>query len=318
LLTISAYNEAGELVKVIASSPVSAQFTGAYMMVSGTVVDLFDPSDGALTLSLPNLDGPGQNSGTMTFAWNGTTNANQVVAPGNYYIKFSTTDTYGHVDTKIEDIQVLYIQEYVQVNIYNSAGELVRRLQTPYNGTSVVSLGVDDVLQVGKDMTDINIGYAPGGNIEWDGKNNAGEIVSSGTYEMQVVIQTDQGTRIVASKTVVVLNASVSGIITNIKIKPNPIVVTDSASKSVVFQWAASGNGTAVIRIYNQTGELVKTINATLADGVAGITWDLTTSGGNDASSGVYICAIRANQDTGEAETKIIKMAIINKVKEDQ
>jgi len=316
ILTISAYNEAGELVKVIATSPVSSEFTSAYMLVSGTVVDLYDPSDGTLQFSLPGLRGPGQENGTgMTFTWNGTTNANQVVAPGNYYIKVSTTDTYGHVDTKIEDLQILYIQEYVDVNIFNSAGELVRRLQAPYNGTSVVSLGVDDVLQVGKDMSNIIIGYAPGNSnsMQWDGKNREGETVSSGTYEIQVVIQTSQGTRIMASKTVVVLDAAVTDIISEIKLKPNPVVVTDSASKKVVFQWAASGDGTAVIHIFNKTGELVRIINSTLADGVAGISWDLTTSSGNDVSSGIYVCVIRAVQDSGGTQTKIIKMAVINK-----
>lgn len=314
MLTISAYNEAGELVKVIATSPVSAEFTSAYMLVSGTVVDLYDPSDGTLQFSLPGIHGPGQESGTgMTFTWNGTTNANQMVAPGNYYIKVSTTDTYGHVETKIEDLQILYIQEYVQVNIYNSAGELVRRLQAPYNGASVVSLGVDDVLQVGKDMSNIIIGYSPGNSIQWDGKNSQGEIVSSGTYEMQVVIQTNQGTRIMATKTVVVLDASITDIISDVKLKPNPVVVTDSASKKVIFQWAASGDGTAVIHIFNKSGELVRILNSTIAGGVAGISWDLTTSSGNDVSSGIYVCVIRALQDSGGTQTKIIKMAVINK-----
>jgi flagellar hook assembly protein FlgD len=318
-LTISAYNEAGELVKVIATSPVSAEFTSAYMLVSGTAVDLYDPSDGTLQFSLPGLRGPGQESGAgMTFTWNGTTNANQVVAPGNYYIKVSTTDTYGHVETKIENLQILYIQEYVEVNIYNSAGELVRRLQAPYNGASVVSLGVDDVLQVGKDMSNIIIGYSPGNSVQWDGKNNEGETVSSGTYEMQVVIQTSQGTRIMASKTVVVLNASVKDIISEVKLIPNPVVVTDSSSKKVVFRWAASGDGTAVIHIFNKTGELVRILNSTIADGVSGISWDLTTSEGNDVSSGIYVCVIRALQDSGGTETKIVKMAVINKFKDGQ
>lgn len=315
ILTIDAYNSAGELVKVIAVSPVSAEFTTAYMLVSGTVVNLFDPTDGALDINVPGLHGPGQETATsMNFPWNGTTDANQEVPPGNYYIKISTTDTYGHVNTKVESIQVLYIQEYVMLNIFNSAGEVVRTIKTPYTGSSVVSLGVDNVVQVGKDMSDINIQYAPGNNIVWDGKNSQGEIVSSGTYEMQVVVQTDQGTRIVASKSVVVLNAAVTGIISGIKLMPNPVVVSgDATSKKAIFQWSASGNGEAVIKIFNQDGELVRTINSTIAAGVAGIPWDIRTSGGNDAASGIYICVIRVQQDTGESETKIVKMAVVNK-----
>jgi flagellar hook assembly protein FlgD len=315
ILTINAYNSAGELVKVITSSPVSAEFTTAYMLVSGTAVNLFDPSDGALDINVPGLNGPGQETGAaMNFAWNGTTNANQEVAPGNYYIKISTTDAYGHVNTKVESIQILYIQEYVMLNIFNSAGELVRNIKMPYNGSSVISLGVDDVVQVGKDMSNINIQYAPGNNIVWDGKNDQGEIVSSGTYEMQVVVQTGQGTTIMASKSVVVLNAAVSGIISDIKILPNPVVVSgDSTTKKSIFRWSASGNGTAVIKIFNQAGELVRVINSTIAVGVSGISWDLKTTGGSDAASGIYICVIRVQQDTGEAETKIVKMAVVNK-----
>ncbi len=303
-------------MKVIASSPVSAEFTTAYMLVSGTAVSLFDPSDGALDINVPGLNGPGQETGSaMNFAWNGTTNANQEVPPGIYYIKISTTDTYGHVDTKIVSMQILYIQEYVMLNIFNSAGELVRTIKTPYTGSSVVSLGVDDVVQVGKGMSNINIQYSPGNTIVWNGENDQGEIVSSGTYEMQVMVQTGQGTTIMASKSVVVLNAAATGLISDIKIMPNPVVVSgDSNTKKSIFRWSASGDGTATIKIFNQSGELVKVINSTIASGVSGISWDLKTTGGNDAASGIYICVIRVLQDTGEAETKIVKMAVVNKV----
>lgn len=316
ILKIEAYNEAGEEVKLLVQSPISGDIGDVAMLVNGGAATVFNPATGRLELRFKGIQSPDQQGAgadhTVSFFWDSSSDSGQQVSPGLYYLKISTTDTYGHVNTHIESIQILKMDVYARINIYNSAGELVRRLQVNNVANTNVSLAVDDVIQVGKNSPAINIEYAPGAGIAWDGLNSGGRTVDSGVYEIQVEIKTEQGFQVMASKSVTILNAGSSGIITDVKIYPNPAIITDgTAGAGVTIKWLTASQGQADIKIYNMAGEMVKSITASVGAGMPGIVWDLKSSGGEEVSSGLYVVVIYIKKDSGESEIKKVKMSVM-------
>ena len=316
ILSIEAYNEAGEKVKFIVQSPISGDVGDIAMLLNGTAATAFNPDTGRLELKFEGLQSPDQLGAgadhAISFFWAGLSDSGQRVSPGLYYIKISTTDTYGHVNTHTESVQILKMDVYARVNIYNSAGELVRRLETKDLTNTNISLAVDDVVQVGKNSGPINIEYAVGSIISWDGLNSQGSTVESGVYEIQVEIKTVQGFSVMASKSVTILNTGSGAIIADEKIYPNPVIVTDYAAQPfVTIKWLTASTGPATIQIYAITGELVKTIDTTIAAGMAGIQWNLKSWGGDPVASGMYIAVIHLKKDSGGSEVKKIKITVI-------
>ena len=316
ILSIEAYNEAGEKVKFIVQSPISGDVGDIGMLLNGVTATAFNPDTGRIEIKFTGIQSPDQLGAgadhTISFFWNGVSDSGQQVSPGLYYIKISTTDTYGHVNTHTESVQILKLEEYVRINIYNSAGELVRRLQSSDLTNTNISLSVKDVVQVGKNSAPVNIEYAAGSIISWDGLNSQGSTVESGVYEIQVEIKTAQGFSVMATKSVTILNAGGSGIITDEKIYPNPVILTgDTAVSFVTIKWLTASTGQATIQIYTISGELVKSIDTSIAAGMVGIQWDLKASGGGRVSNGMYIAVIHLKKVSGESEVKKIKMTVI-------
>ncbi len=316
ILSIEAYNEAGEKVRIITQSSIAGDVGDIAMLMNGVTTTAFNPDTGSLELRIKGIQTPDQYGGgadqTSSFIWNGYSDSGQEVTPGLYYIKISTTDTYGHVNTHIETIQVLKLDQTARINIYNSAGELVRRLETPNVSGTSISLAVDDVIQVGKNAPPINLQYAAGASIPWDGLNSSGRTVDSGIYEIQVELNTAQGFKIMASKTVTILNAGSGGIVQEQKIYPNPVFITDGATTGyATIKWLTAATGEADISIYNIAGELIKGINTSITAGITGIQWDLTTNGGSRVAGGTYVVVINIRKDTGEHEIKKLKMAVV-------
>ena len=314
ILTIEAYNEAGEKVKLLVQSPISGSVGDIAMLLNGTATTVFNPATGQLELRFKGIQSPDQQGAgadhTVSFFWDASSDSGQQVSQGLYYIKISTTDTYGHVDTHIESVQILRMDVYARVNIYNSAGELVRRLQVNNTANTNISLAVDDVIQVGKNSPPVSIQYAAGASIPWDGLNSDGRTVDSGVYEIQVEVKTEQGFQVMATKSVTVLNAGMSGIITDMKIYPNPAIVTNGTGGATI-KWLTASSGQADIKIYNMAGEQVRNIDTSISAGMPGIVWDLKSSGGEEVSSGLYVVVIYVKKDTGESEIKKIKMAVM-------
>lgn len=316
ILKIEAYNEAGEKVKLLVLSPISGDVGVYAMLLNGTVTSVFNPAAGQLELRFAGLQTPDQLGAgaahTISFFWDGSSDSGQEITQGLYYLKISTQDTYGHVITRIESIHIRRMEEYARINIFNSAGELVRRLETNNITSTNVALEVDDVIQVGKNSGAISIEYAAGSVISWDGLNSQGRTVDSGVYEIQVELKTAQGFNVMASKSVTILNAGYDGIITDEKVYPNPVVVTDDGSASfVTIKWLSLASGSAGIKIYNMAGELIRDINTTIPAGMAGISWNLKSAGGNSVASGAYVIVVTIRKDTGESEVKKIKLAIV-------
>jgi flagellar hook assembly protein FlgD len=320
-MEIAAYNEAGELVKFIGSGMVSGNdVTGYEAIVNGRQVDAFDPADGAVDFRFTGIWTPSNPLGAyVDFTWDGKNQNAQDIGPGMYYIKTSITDAFGHVDTEIKELQVLKSEQYVRVSIYNTAGELVRRIEDTTVPNTDVSLGVDDVIYVGQG-TSAPIKISGTQTINWDGKNATGRTVESGVYEVVLEVQKSNGYQVMITKTITVLEQKGDTILSEPgnpnafpKAYPNPLFI-DAGKKplqAITIEWYSTAQGEVIIKIYNIAGELVRLARADMA--VKMVTLDAETSGGESISSGLYVVLLQANAQDGRKETKITKFTVIKK-----
>ena len=200
-----------------------------------------------------------------------------------------------------------FSEEYVRINIYNTAGELVRRIEERKATAGRISLGIEDVMIIGKDNPGVIINYSDGASIMWDGKNNEGKMVSSGVYEIQVEVKTGDGFKTEASKSVTILNESGNDALGEVKAYPNPYYVIPELNIPMTIAWQTRPR-TVRVKIYSIAGELVKEFKADRAAG--SLMWDAKSAGGASISSGVYIIYIEGQKDSGEKEVKKLKVVV--------
>jgi hypothetical protein len=111
-----------------------------------------------------------------------------------------------------------------------------------------------------------------------------------------------------SAKTVVLLREQ-KDYLKNLKILPNPYGM-DAGFNPVVFRWdCGTETGSAVLKIYNVAGELVKTLRARLED-PAGIAWDTYVKTGERAGRGIYVCVLETRNSGGYINRKTERLAI--------
>lgn len=330
VLTINLYNEAGELVRTVAHTRTSNIITGAgiYVKNQGAADSEYALTNNVATSQMMRLYFPGTETpdtvglGYSDFYWYVDNDASQMLNSGLYYMKFEQKDEYGHSNIMIEEIHVIRVEEYVELNIFNSGGELVRKVREYRTPSSQrVSLAIKDILVIEKDGSMISIPYGTGVNdlIKWDGLNNLGKAVSSGTYEIQVVVKTADNKYIEATKTVVILNEG-KKYLDDIKIIPNPYTAQDKKDgRELVITWSAgtANNGETTVKIYNMAGELVKSFNAEMQisfmginTGMGGVSWNMRTASNDYIASGYYLVVVETKNDEGYIDRKVEKLAI--------
>ena len=316
VLTIGVYNEAGELVKTIVSTPTEEMLGDIDLLINNQPANGAMTSDNSLQILLPGVQTPSTPLGQLdtSYFWNSSTNANQQAASGVYYIKFEQTDGYGHTNVVIKQINVLNVSQYAEVDIYNSAGEKVTNMII-YKDVSAtqLTLKVPNIIPIDSTGNTVTIIYGNGLSdyVNWNGLTDQGNLVQSGTYEVQVNLVTNQGKTTVASKTVEILTQSgkFSG---NVEIWPNPYVGAKTIAKQVKFVWVpGSTMGTMSVNVYNIAGELVRQWTADMQTGF--VTWDLTSNDGADAAEGLYVVVFQIKDNLGSTTIKTLKMTIQSK-----
>ncbi len=323
-MKIEAYNEAGERVKLIVEEHLDSPITAVDIMQGGGGTNVFqqyktDEFGNVLPLvfRLPGVRTPDQLvNGYSDFAWAGFNDNGQEINQGVYYIKVSVTDSYGHVNTMTQQIMLIKHKSYVRVSIYNSAGELVRRMEKQGSPGTQASLSVEEVIVIDNTGASIPIGYGGIDNFYWDGRNGVGRPVETGIYEIQLEVLTDDGHTIAASRTVSVLYEGSASVLSDPdnpgafpKIYPNPKIISGDFEGRVTFEWFAASDGTVTVDIYNMAGELVRKIKGRLTPKT--LDWNMRTTGNEKISSGTYIAVMRGVRDDGNAEIKKVKIVII-------
>ena len=310
-ITVGVYNSAGELVRTVVESPASVMMTGAFLYYNGTVDPSLMTAEMPLLIGLPGVETPGTlGDGGTFFEWHAINNQGQPVLPGIYYIKVEMKDGYGHVNVVTKEILFLRTADYLDFNVFNSAGELVRSIRIYDPTADTVKLNIDDLLIIEKGGSSLNIEYGAGGYLQWDGKNSHGKTVNSGTYELQVIMKKPDGTRVEASKTVIILNQGFDSFLADVKAFPNPF--NGEKSETMRFDWqGSSGTGQVKIRIFDVSGAIVAMINAGIEDGY--VDWNVKTPRGRSIAPGIYMAVIEAENGEGYTERKLVKIAVLGR-----
>jgi Zn-dependent metalloprotease len=86
--------------------------------------------------------------------------------------------------------------------------------------------------------------------------------------------------------------------------------IIGGANGKALFRYSVSGSGTVSIKIYTQSGALVKTLSDPVSCGGAACTgskeWDGTNSNGGKAASGIYFVKVK-----GPGLNKLVKVAVV-------
>lgn len=307
-LRVGIYNQAGELVKEIINSPVTALVGSVNLLSNGAETTALLSGAGA-QLVFPGVETPSSfGTGSTIIDWNATNEAQQDIGSGIYYLKIEQRDYYNHINVRTMPLNVVALQEYVEMSIYNTSGELVRRIRhdgTPAAGT--LDLKVASTLAPEKGAV-ISFGSSPSENFVWDGKNDMGKMVTPGTYEIQLELVNAEGKSEVAAKSVVVLGQETQ-FLKSVKAFPNPCS-REKAGAIMAFAWDSAAEGTVRIFIINIKGEKTRELIARLSYGSAA--WDLKNDQGSKVAPGVYVAIFEAASDEGGLNTAKVKIAVLH------
>jgi len=188
----------------------------------------------------------------------------------------------------------------VTVNIYNSAGELVRNL---YSGDTEYPSSQAQVVQnatanggVQVDITGLDGGAGP--DLIWAGTNNGGQAVESGAYYVQISSTNSFGQTTTESKSVSIVSAAGS---VTLGIYNSAGELVDNLSGQIA---GLSSEPTGMSLPPGQDGVVASTspgqgglkINLTLADGqTTTVFWDGMSSQGQTLQSGNYLVTLSQN-----------------------
>lgn len=282
-------------------------------------------SSGALVRSLFN---GAVNAGGNKAVWDGRNNAGTTVTNGTFTYKINATDTNNNKAPEVSGTIVVDItapvitptgfspdpfnpdgsttgtlsyalseNAYVSAAIYNSAGSLVRTLES-------------SVLK------------GSGANTSsWNGKNTSGSTVPDGTYTYRIDAVNAAGLKAnTVTGTIVVkalqnnpidnpvgdpnINPSPNPVstplITSASVSPDTIKPDSEASGSCNISFTLSAEAVVTAGIYNSSNALVKTLlNGTAAKGSKALTWDGKNGAGAMVGKGIYIYRINARDFTG-------------------
>jgi uncharacterized repeat protein (TIGR01451 family) len=287
---LEVFNSSGELVDVLAQGmPVFQQPTGMKALQATFVPD----TGGAGTFVL---------AGTAAIlSWNGANSQGQLVASGTYQVLATLADSFGHTTDFYTALTVLRQDRTVKVEIYDSAGELVRHWQEPDQGaagTSSINLSTTRMSSDGS----LTIGWGGGASVVWDGTNDSGQAVQSGQYLVKVTRDTSVGQTEVYSQAVTLL-ASPHDLLGGATLQPNPALSTDGMVR-VLLPAGPAGGIRVEAEVYDLAGERVVRLSNSAQAGE--IDWNLDQTG-----PGVYLIFLKAQDRGGHQQTRVMKEAIL-------
>jgi hypothetical protein len=262
---------------------------------------------GALAIEFPGALAGGGN----VVLWRGDNAGGQAVAGGSYFIKAELVDPFGQVSSLIRPVVVVPGGARQSLRIYNAAGELVRSLALAFTVDGAASLELEGgvyLLEIdpatGSAGQPLKIGVRgnAGAAVQaWDGLNDRGAPVASGTYTLQLVSLEGGGGTVVDSRSLSVLKSShgeaelASALAWPCPVQGGTPLHVDFAPRS--GQWVDAG-------VYTLSGEAAG--QAQSAPGAGRLT--LSTSG---LASGIYLLELRRSNGQAILARRILKVAVI-------
>jgi flagellar hook assembly protein FlgD len=297
-MTVTIFNSAGEIVKHLFLGTSSIMPGGFTLSASGLVeggkgVDLIFPGE---------IQG-----GEKSLVWTGTNDNGQPVSGGTYTIQVQTTDPFGNIQTWTKSVAVLPQISSQSLNIYNSAGELVTSMNTTaFSSSPITNIGFGGtskaafVLGSGGGVQFVMQNSNGGQVLEtWNGKSSSGQVVSPGSYIVELV-SNGNGTIVMQSKGFVVLG-DINQPSFTVLAGPNPVGPSD---KELVFNIKGIQAGeNASVQLYNVSGELISQ-----GVGANGSSKMLLKIG--NWSSGIYVAVVEVNAGPSVLNRTLLKIAL--------
>lgn len=294
-IDVNIYNSAGEVVKTI-------------------VIQRFGQPINNISLSTTNrittLQGPGSSidiiyEGVVIGTWNGSNNSGQPVSNGTYRVQVDSVSPTGTVTSVSQQAVVNRNLGTLTVDIFNSAGELVRSLYTAVMDATDSELSTEEtvlgsnILKPGSptstsqgSVPDISIlvdGGAGPMTLLWDGSNNEGTYVTPGAYTVQIHWAAGAAQERTVIQQVVVL--SPQGLAGAVVIEPNVLGVKYGTT-AIFNAFSIAGASSIRVRLYTLSGELVDDL--TSPSGQPQVSWNASGT-----ASGIYISAVTVLNSVG-------------------
>jgi flagellar hook assembly protein FlgD len=252
LVKIGVYNAAGELVKQIYVRELSQQVTNINLLQTPSITTLH----GVVYVTVDGL---------QLATWDGTNQAGDPVSNGVYYVKVDNIDPMG-TDTSIsETVTVSRNLARIQVNIFNEAGEVVKHLYAYVDDPGNWSLGNVGFSSSSLHPTlgtptpngtgELTLTFPNGVTVAWDGTDDSGQIVTDGTYQVEVHLANGTGGDQVVTHNVTVLRGNNPLADGSVFAAPN--ILTGGAGGTTVYVNSNLAL-TLTAGVYDTAGELVK------------------------------------------------------------
>jgi hypothetical protein len=303
-LVISAYNSAGELVRVLFRGSASQLPLAMDSSFNGESFDLRFP--GVLVENGVVYDG--------LLNWDLTNDAGQAVANGAYLIKADYEDPFGQHSTVSAAVEVLTHAGPNKLTLFNAAGEVVweRFLNSDYpGGIQSLDASIPQTYAPSFDANGNNLsgpllirGLSKGTTLEtipWDGKNNRGLPVSSGTYSMQLSYTNASGAITIETHPLTILATGGGPSLEGAYMAPNPAL--PGSPGATVFYTPSAGLAAEAV-VYDVTGAAVARGLDTLGTGRLFVDTGALPMG-------VYLVHVRKIQGASTLAKTLLRLAVV-------
>ncbi len=303
---INIYNSAGEVIRTIPIQHFSTAITNITLSTTNTITSLQGPGSSINILF----------NGYVIGTWDGNNNQGQPVGNGSYRVQIDNIAASGTVTSVSQNAIVNRSIAQAEVDIFNQAGEVVRRLYNVLSnpiGSSMTNVTLSahafipsvsaPVSSFGSADSQLRIVIQDTSSpvtLSWDGSTDSGTFVTPGEYQVQVHWTDGNGNSTNITRTVLVLSTpSASGVVLaepNELKGPNPSTTITAAG--------VSGAASLKVRIYTLAGELVQTLTSASTS----LTW--TPPG---LASGLYIASVEVDNASGVVLThQHLKLLILH------
>lgn len=312
-VVLAIYNEAGELVSVLAHFDMTRP------------INNFDMSQTSIRKEgeVINFVYDGQIIGT----WDGTNVDGQLVSGGQYYVKVDSTDVFNVTTSVTQTVSVSFEPWILEIAVYNEAGERVRVFDTEeieqYLAASGRSLSQKDyqvggtkvsplVIQPSRtdplgDGNAVRIVLASGAVIYWDGRNERGEIVTTGQYYIQLTSLVPG--KVEQIRTIPVAVMAPEAETHFVRVSPNPL----DLKKNTILTFRLNTTGmifdNVQVKIYAVSGELIHRLQSDSSN-PAVVQWNL----GMDSrrlANGVYLAVVEARSGSAIVGREVVKVLVL-------
>jgi uncharacterized repeat protein (TIGR01451 family) len=303
-IKVNIYNSAGEIIKTIPIQQFSEPINSITLSTSNTIT---------------TLQGRGSSidiifDGVIIGTWDGSDNSNNPVSNGSYHIQIDSVGTSGVVTSVSQNAIVNRSLSKIEVDIYNSAGEIVRHLYDLVDDSSSaqmtnvslnsnvikpgsVSPGQPSTVQILAQTSSAPV------TVVWDGTADGGAWVTPGEYQVEVHWNNGTGTTTDISRTVLVLaNNGITG-----KVVARPNVLNTANGFTTTFDATGVQNAYSIkVNIYTIAGELVQSL--TSASGNPVQPWSPV-----GLASGIYLANVEViNSNGGLVNRQFVKVLYLH------